>query len=163
MKREVDRLATAALRTVAAACLLGLTACAPAAAPPPIVLTDILDESVRGPARAAPVRASFIVSFRPSHALGQAQALQGAGRYDEAARLVAVALRDDAALRGFCFERFTLGGAEIVLSVCAPSPLDDPLITQRRWLEQLGATPGVAYAELNLVTQREYAIESRPS
>lgn len=161
MKREIDRLATAALRTVAAACLLGLTACAPAAAPPPIVLNDTMAE--QGPAWAAPVRASFIASFRPSHALGRAQALQNAGRNEEAERLVAVTLRDDAALRGFCFERFTLGGAEIVLNVCAPSPSDDPLITQRRWLEQLGATPGVAYAELNLVVGRERAIEPPPS
>jgi len=161
MKREIDRAATAALGMAAAASLLGLTACAPAAAPPPIVLNGTMEG--QGPVRAAPVRASFIASFRPSHALGRAQALQNAGRHEEAERLVAVTIRDNPALRGFCFERFTLGGAEIVLNVCAPSPWDDPLITQRRWLQQLAATPGVAYAELNLVAQPERAIEPPPS
>ena len=67
--------------------------------------------------------------------------------------LVAATLRDDASLRGLCFERFTVGGAEIVLNVCAPSPWEEPAVTQRRWLEQLGLTPGVAYVERNLVAQ----------
>jgi len=160
MKRAIDRLATDALRAVGAACFLGLTACAPAAAPPPSVLSDTMDDAAQGPA--APARASFVVSFRPSHALGRAQSLQSAGRYDEAERLVGETLRDDAALRGLCFDRFTLGGTEIVLNACAPSPWDDQLIVQRRWLEQLGATPGVAYADLNLAAQSDHAVAAPP-
>lgn len=153
MKRRISGLAIASL-TVATACLAGLMACAPAAAPPPVVVADT---SKQGPVIPASAQASFIVSFTPSHDLGRAQSLQAAGRHDEAARLVGVTLRNDATLRGLCFDRFTVGGAEIVLNVCAPSRWEDSLVTQARWLEQLGATPGVAYVERNLVVQSESA------
>jgi hypothetical protein len=96
---------------------------------------------------------SYLVNFRPTHALGRAQALHRAGRHDEAELLVAATLRDDDSVRGLCFERFTAGGAEIVLKVCTPSPWEQRSVTQRRWLEQLGLTPGVAYVERNLVAQ----------
>lgn len=138
-----------------AACLASVAACAPAAAPTPIELSNVVDAELEVEAIAQPM--SFIVNFRPSHALGRAQFLQSAGRHDEAERLVEGTFQDDAALRGLCFDRFTLSGAEIVLNVCAPSPWETPQITQRRWLEQLGATPGVAYVERNLVVQREQA------
>lgn len=144
-----------ASRAIIAACIATLAACAPAPAPqPPTVLSETV-EAVQGQTIAGAARSSFIVRFIPSHLLGRAQWLQGAGRHEEAERLVGVALRNDEALRGLCFERFTLGGAEIVLNVCAPSPWEEPLVTQRRWLAQLGATPSVAYVERNLVAQRE--------
>lgn len=102
---------------------------------------------------------SFLVSFRPSHALGRAQLLEGEGRHDEAAHLVSIALRDQG-LRGLCFEHFTLGGGEIVLNVCAPDREEEPLITQQRWLEQLGATPGVLLAERNFTAQADFVAPS---
>ncbi|MGE4037879.1 MAG: hypothetical protein AB7F85_09020 [Hyphomonadaceae bacterium] len=142
-----------------AACVFGLVSCAPAA----ISQTPIVDSADQALSVEAPSRMSYIVNFRPSHALGQAQILQNAGRYDEAEQLVVVTLRDNIALRGLCFERFTVGGAEIVLNVCAPDPFEDPLVTQDRWLEQLGATMGVAYVERNLVAQHEDASEAGPS
>jgi hypothetical protein len=145
------RLSRAALAT-AAAFIASVAACAPTTAPPATVLTENAEVAPRAPgASSEPM--SYLVSFRPSHALGRAQALQNAGRYDEAQLLVAATLRDDASLRGLCFERFTVGGAEIVLDVCAPSPWEERAVTQRRWLEQLGVTPGVAYVERNLVAQ----------
>lgn len=110
----------------------------------------------------AALRVSFIANFRSSHALGQAQVLEGAGRHDEAQALAAAGLRDDAALHGLCFDRFTLGGAEIVLSVCAPSSLEDTFVMQRRWLEHLGATPGIIYVERNLVVYPEDEVEAVP-
>lgn len=136
-----------------------LAACAPAATSQTPVAVERVEQIQPD---AAVLRVSFIMTFRSSHALGQAQALEGAGRHDEAAGLAAAALRDDAALHGLCFERFTLGGAEIVLSVCAPSSLEDAFVTQRRWLEHLGATPGIIYVERNLVAYHEDATEAPP-
>lgn len=133
-------------------CAAFLAACAPAATSQMPVAIESTEQVQTD---AAHLRVSFIVSFRPSHDLGRAQALHNAGRYDEAAQLVAATLRDDMALRGLCFERFTLGGAEIVLTVCAPSSSDESVATQRRWLEQLSAAPGVLYAERNLVAHQD--------
>lgn len=154
-------LALSLSRTALAALVVGLTACAPEATSqtPPLVMENT--EQVQ--AEATRLRLSFIVNFTLSHALGQAQSLESAGRHDEAARLVAATLREDAALRGLCFERFTLGGAEIVLSVCAFSSLEESFVTQRRWLAHLGATPGVAYVERNLVADHDETTETHPS
>jgi hypothetical protein len=143
-----------------AACIIGVAGCAPSATSQTPPAAENTQQTL---AADTPSPMSFIVNFRPSHALGQAQALQNAGRYEEAARLVSVTLRDNTALRGLCFERFTVGGAEIVLNVCAPDPFEDPLVTQSRWLEQLGATMGVAYVERNLVAQQEGAADIGPS
>jgi hypothetical protein len=145
-RRSRDRLAAAAF-------LVGIAACAPTAAPPTTASPEDASVGLQAPAIiSAPM--SYLVNFRPSHALGRAQAMQRAGRYAEAELLVGTTLRDDQSLRGLCFERFTVGGAEIVLNVCSPSPWEERSITQRRWLEQLGVTPGVAYVERNLVAQR---------
>jgi hypothetical protein len=141
-------------------CAVFLAACAPAATSQMSVVIEKTEQVQTEPAA---VRVSFIVNFRSSHALGRAQALQNAGRFDEAAQLVAATLRDDTALRGLCFERFTLGGAELVLKVCAPSSLEESFETQRRWLEQLDGTPGVDYVERNLVAQHEDAPGTSPS
>jgi hypothetical protein len=148
--------------TLAMAAFMAVMAgCAPAAAPPtPVVLTQNEDNRLQE-SDIAPEPISYVVNFRPSHALGRAQVLQNAGRYDEAEHLVAATLRDNASLRGLCFERFTVGGAEIVLNVCAPSPWEERAVTQRRWLEQLGLTTGVAYVERNLTAQ--HSPEARPS
>jgi hypothetical protein len=145
------RLSRAAL-AMAAAFIASVAACAPTTAPPTTVLVENEDVGPRVPGVSSEPM-SYLVNFSPSHALGRGQALQNAGRYEEAELLVAVTLRDDASLRGVCFERFTVGGAEIVLNVCAPSRWEERAVTQRRWLEHLGVTPGVAYVERNLVAQ----------
>lgn len=148
----ISRRSHAALAIVASF-LVSIVACAPTTAPPTTVPAEsgeiVLPEQdmISDPM-------SYIVNFRPWHALGRAQAMQSAGRYQEAELLVAVTLRDDPSLRGLCFERFTAGGAEIVLNVCAPSHWEERSVTQGRWLAQLGVTPGVAYVERNLVVQR---------
>jgi hypothetical protein len=139
--RRMAALAAAALG------LMGMSGCA-RTSPQPVSGADVAAPAQVAP---APSAISFIVNFRPSHALGRAQSLQHAGRYDEAEQLVAVILRDDAAFWGLCFDRFTVGGDEIVLNVCAPSFWEEHLVTQRRWFEHLGGTPGVAYVERNLV------------
>jgi hypothetical protein len=156
MKPKRPRAAVAI--TAVTACVFALASCMPAATSQ----TPLVDGAEQPLSVEAPSRMSYIVNFRPSHALGQAQILQNAGRYDEAEQLVVITLRDNIALRGLCFERFTVGGAEIVLNVCAPDPFEDPLVTQDRWLAHLGATMGVAYVERNLVAHHEDASEAAP-
>lgn len=141
-------------------CVASLAGCAPAATSQPPAAIEATEQVQP---EAAALRVSFLVNFRPSHDLGRAQALENAGRRDEAAQLVAATLRDDMALRGLCFERFTLGGAEMVLTVCAPSSLDESFDAQRRWFEQLGSTPGVIFVERNLVAQHQDAMGASPS
>lgn len=133
-------------------CTVSLATCAPASTSQ---MPVVVERAERVHTDATVLRVSFIVNFRTTHVLGQAQALERAGRHDEAAGLVAAALRDDATLHGLCFERFTLGGAEIVLSVCAPTSLEDSFLTQRHWLEHLGSTPGIIYVERNLVAYHD--------
>jgi hypothetical protein len=103
---------------------------------------------------------SFLANFAPTHALGRAQALQNAGRAAEAERLAADTLRSDAALRGLCFERFTLGGADVVLSVCASANTQQLSATRDYWLGRLGAQPGVIYVEPNAIAQPRHSITS---
>jgi len=103
---------------------------------------------------------SFIANFGPSHALGRAQSLQSAGRAVEAERLVVETLRNDSALRGLCFERFTLGGADIVLSVCVPDRSQERSAMQVHWLDILGAQRGIIYVEANAIAQPELSAVS---
>lgn len=149
-------IAMACVTLMAGAACLG--ACAPAASQAPPSAGEVEQVQADAPA----LRLSFVVNFRSSHLLGKAQALEGAGRHDEAQALAAAALRDDAALHGLCFDRFTLGGAEIILNVCAPLSLQDSFVSQRRWLEHLGATPGIIYVERNLVAYHEDTAEAFP-
>ena len=155
-KTQRTAIAMACVTLMMGAAWLG--ACAPAASQAPPGAGEV--EQVQ--ADAPVLRVSFIASFRSSHALGQAQALEGAGRHDEAQALAAAALRDDAALHGLCFDRFTLGGAEIVLSACTPLSLEDSFVTQRRWLQHLGTTPGIIYVERNMVARHEDEAEAVP-
>lgn len=140
------------MSAVTAACLMSLMACGPS--PTASISTESQDE-LPGAHVAAQPPMSYIVRFRQSHALGRAQSLETDGRHDEARTLAAATLRDDASLRGLCFEHFTAGGAEVVLRVCEPSQWEERAVTQRRWLAQLGATPGVAYVDRNFAAERQ--------
>lgn len=136
------------------ALLAGVSACVPPAAPQARRgLTSSIETVER-----AETAAGFIVRFAPAHALGRAHALQGAGRHSDASTLVRTTLLSDTALHGFCFDRFTLGGAEIVLNICAPSAADQTASAPRVWLERLTNMRGVAYAELNLVAHGASAV-----
>ncbi|ANP45807.1 hypothetical protein [Candidatus Viadribacter manganicus] len=142
--------AARAMLLVGAACIC---ACAPAVSQAPPSAAEVEQAHLQAPA----LRVSFNVKFQPSHALRGAQALEGAGRHDEAATL-----RDEIAFHGLCFERLTLGGAEFVISVCAPLSLEDSFVTQRFWLEHLGATPGIIFVERNLVADHDDAVKAFP-
>lgn len=132
--------------------LLFITACAPAS---PQAETVHVAEA---PGERSEV--SFVANFAPTHALGRAQALQNAGRAAEAERLAADTLRSDAALRGLCFEHFTLGGADVVLSVCASVNAQQLSATRDYWLERLDVQPGVIYVEPNDIAQLDHSMAS---
>lgn len=100
---------------------------------------------------------TFLVRFVSDHPLGRAQTLHARRKPAEAERLARAALRQERDLRGLCFERFTLGGAEIVLAPCtAPAP-HRLRATQAFWMERFADMAGVEYAEPNRIAQ----IESR--
>ena len=93
----------------------------------------------------------FVVRFEPPHPLAQAQALEASGRCAEAADLARRTLAARSELAGLCFDRFTVGGMEIVLTACAPPP--DVELFQQTWMERLRAKAGVAYVDANATAQ----------
>jgi hypothetical protein len=103
------------------------------------------------PSQAEPI--GFVVRFAADHALGRAQALEASGRCDEAARLARATIAASTELRGLCFDRFTLGGAETVLISCAPVPRAQSSAYQRDWLARFRAMRGVEYADVNMIVQ----------
>src|SRR5262249_25516415 len=113
------------------------------------------------PPQTAPVAAltggqaaiSFIVHFANGHPLGRAQELEGQGRHADAVQAAHAGLRARRELRGLCFDRFTVGGAETVLRVCTPS--GDRAAIARRWTERFASMDGVEYAEPNSIFQAE--------
>jgi len=98
---------------------------------------------------------SFIVRFEPPHALARAEALAAEGRDAEARQLAEQTLRRERALRGLCFDRFTLGGAEIVLRPCVPPPAGEREQFGRDWTRRLSGMRGVTYAESNAILNPE--------
>lgn len=93
----------------------------------------------------------FVVRFEPPHPLAEAQALEAAGRCAEAAALARATVATRSDLAGLCFDRFTLGGTEIVLAACEPPHNVD--LFQEAWLERLRAMDGVAYADPNATAE----------
>jgi hypothetical protein len=98
-----------------------------------------------------PAVASFVVRFREPHPLARAQALEAAGQCEQAQQLARETIAARADLAGLCFDRFTLGGAEIVLKACAPISPDEAEAFQRTWVERFATMDGVEYADANLV------------
>jgi hypothetical protein len=96
---------------------------------------------------------SIIVAFTGEHPLARAQILESEGRHAQAAAAAQAALASDPQLAGLCFDRFTLGGAEIVLRPCAPltGAAGEHFVRERA--HALAALPSIAYAEPNLVAE----------
>ncbi len=97
---------------------------------------------------AAPV--SFIVRFRGAGPIARAQALAARGRDAQAARQVQAQLARQGAFSGLCFDRFTVGGAEVVLRSCADISPAERAAFQTRWLARLNAMRAVEYADANV-------------
>ncbi|MGE0829945.1 MAG: hypothetical protein AB7O04_11405 [Hyphomonadaceae bacterium] len=126
------------------AVMLALAACGPDASP------EAARPQTQGAVQADGAQAqrpSFIVRFRPDHPMGEAQALEAAGQCEAARALAERTLRDRRELSGLCFNRFTAGGAEIVLDVCASAADSED------WLARLRAMEDVEYADGNMIVQ----------
>ncbi|MEJ0060244.1 MAG: hypothetical protein WDM79_11995 [Terricaulis sp.] len=104
-------------------------------------------------ANAAPV--SFVVRFGDHHPLAAAQRLAAEGEIDEARRSAERALTRQRSLRGLCFDRFTVGGAEIVLKSCEPLTEREAESFRRRWSERFQSMSGIDYAEANVILTPE--------
>jgi hypothetical protein len=129
---------------------------APAAETPPAKEVKIADAGPTAAPAAAPGEPlTFIVAFAPGHPLKRAQELEAQGRHDAAVQAAHAALRGQRELRGLCYDRFTLGGAEIVLRLCTTPPESERTAVQRRWSARLSGMSGVEYAEPNVLAQPE--------
>jgi hypothetical protein len=98
---------------------------------------------------AATAELSFLVHFEGAGPLGRAQSLAARGREGEAGRAAQAALARQSTLRGLCFDRFTVGGAEMVLRTCEGVGESQRAQVSAQWLARLRDMPSVAYAEPN--------------
>lgn len=105
-----------------------------------------------GTQSAAPV--GFIVRFQGTGPIAQAQGIAARGRTAQAQRQVEAQLRRQSAFSGLCFDRFTVGGAEIVLRSCQNIAGAERASYQQRWVARLQAMRAVDYVDPNAtVTQ----------
>jgi hypothetical protein len=105
----------------------------------------------------APTPVGFIVRFRGNGPIARAQALAARGREAQAGRQVADQLERQGAFGGLCFDRFTVGGAEIVLRSCRVVAPSERAAFQTRWLARLNAMPAVEYADANTAVAQDRA------
>jgi hypothetical protein len=75
----------------------------------------------------------------------------------QAQRRIEAELRRQRAFSGLCFERFTAGAAEVVLSTCAPVAARERAAIEARWLSRLRGMRAVAYADVNATASLERA------
>jgi hypothetical protein len=118
--------------------------------PPPVFEATTAEAP---PPNAAPV--SFIVRFSERHPLAAAQRLAAEGEMDDARRAAERTLTRLRSLRGLCFDRFTVGGAEIVLKSCEALSERQAESFRRRWSERFQSMSGIDYAEANVILTPE--------
>ncbi|MEZ5957111.1 MAG: hypothetical protein R3C27_07890 [Hyphomonadaceae bacterium] len=96
----------------------------------------------------------FIVRFRGTGPIARAQAMAASGQLQQAQRQVEFQLQRQRAFAGLCFDRFTVGGAEIVLRTCEAVAASERTSVQQRWGARLQAMRAVEYVDANAtVTQ----------
>lgn len=97
----------------------------------------------------------FIVRFRGGGPIARAQAQAARGRTQQAQRQVEAQLVRQRGFSGLCFDRFTVGGAEIVLKTCEPVAASERARVQQSWGARLRAMRAVEYVDANAtVTQQ---------
>lgn len=104
-------------------------------------------EIAQAPAQAGPV--AFLVRFQGSGPIARAQAVAARGQTQRAQRQVEIQLQRQSAFAGLCFDRFTVGGAEIVLVTCQAIPGNERTRVQQQWLARLQAMRAVDYVDAN--------------
>ena len=97
----------------------------------------------------------FIVRFRGAGPISRAQAHAARGQLAQAQRQVEAQLARQRAFSGLCFDRFTVGGAEIVLRTCDAVAASEHAGVQQSWGARLRAMRAVEYVDANAtVTQQ---------
>ena len=99
----------------------------------------------------------FIVKFRGSGPISRAQALAARGELTPAQRQVEVQLGRQSAFIGLCFDRFTVGGAEIVLRTCEAVAASERSAVQQSWGARLRAMRAVEYVDVNATATQQRA------
>jgi hypothetical protein len=92
---------------------------------------------------------SFVVAFRGNGPIARSQAAAVRGQTAPAQREIEVQLIRQTAFAGLCFDRFTVGAAEVVLRTCEPVLAAARERTAAEWLQRLRAMRAVAYADAN--------------
>ncbi|MGD9814232.1 MAG: hypothetical protein AB7Q23_01165 [Hyphomonadaceae bacterium] len=106
---------------------------------------------------APPEYIGFIVRFRGEGPIARAQALAARGDQRQAQDQIEAQLVRQTAFRGLCFDRFTVGGAEVVLRSCQPVTASERAAYQERWVRRLRAMRAVAYADANVAVPQNRA------
>lgn len=97
---------------------------------------------------------AFIVRFRGTGPIARAQAQAARGDIAQAQRQVEVQLLRQRSFAGLCFDRFTVGGAEMVLRTCEAVAASERNAVQQSWGARLRAMRAVEYVDANAtVTQ----------
>jgi hypothetical protein len=106
-------------------------------------------------AQAAPV--GFIVRFRGQGPIARAQAQAARGQMAQAQREVEAQLERQTPFNGLCFDRFTVGGAEMVLRTCEAIAASERASVQQRWGARLRAMRAVEYVDVNATVTQDRA------
>jgi hypothetical protein len=137
---------------------------APGASSDRLVAQDITSDGAFETAQAGPPppvhagplgRVAFLVRFRGTGPLANAQALAARGRMAQAGAAAQAALRSQSAFAGLCFDHYTVGGAETVLRSCAVIPAAERAAFQARWTARLQGMRAVAYVDANADVSQE--------
>lgn len=105
----------------------------------------------------AATHVGFLVRFRGDGPIARSQALAARGRQDAAQREIEAQLIRQSAFNGLCFDRFTVGAAEVVLRSCEPVPMAERAAFQQRWLARLETMRAVDYVDANASVSAERA------
>lgn len=100
---------------------------------------------------------AFIVRFRGTGPIARAQAQAARGQTAQAQRQVELQLRRQSAFAGLCFDRFTVGGAEMVLRTCEPVAASERATVQQSWGARLRAMRAVEYVDVNATVTQQRA------
>lgn len=111
------------------------------------VVAQAPPQAIVAQAQAEPV--AFIVRFRGSGPIARAQAQAARGQVQAAQRNAEQQLARQTAFAGLCFDRFTVGGAEMVLRTCDSVAANARASVQQTWLTRLRAMRAVEYVDAN--------------
>ena len=135
-----------ALRTWGIAVSAAMIAASLAVAAQPAPRVEAL-QLAQAEQQAAPL--SFLVRFRGAGPIARAQRAAGQGETEAAQRQVEVQLGRQRDFAGLCFDRFTIGAAEVVLRTCEAIVPSERADMQQEWLTRLRAMRAVEYVDAN--------------